>query len=248
MNSILIPERFFDKQTGVIFQPKRLNTGDRYVDSMFLTTNTAYQLNDKNLFEKTFYCFYNGTDFMRYLQNEENGRLNSSPKNLSRDNFIGMLICLGHFEKKDILKQEALKILKRGSFYQNTRTYLYNKPKIPDFAGPVSWAVILKGLGYKNIILDLFVLMMSIYAVLKSRIVPDHASTVYHEVSTFDYLKQNSFLTKLANLLYNKYRKGVEGYPSSNGVVSALKYYSRAVYDPPIYEVTEMLQESKWQE
>jgi hypothetical protein len=246
----IIPKEFFDPRTGCLMQNR--SNGDRYVDSMFLTCNSAYQLDDDDYFHlkhPSFRVKYVGADptnrfvmYSRYPYNEKSGRKNTSYRNLSRDNFIGMLVCLGHFKYKDELREEMEKIFNRFSFYQNDRTYLDHKPKIRDFAGPVTWAVIFKGLGYSNILLlDFLVLLMSLFTVIKSWIAPKHASTVFHEVSAFHYLRKNSTFCELSWRIYVKYRRGVREFPAECGVLSALRYYSRAKYDPPIYKVTEQL-------
>jgi hypothetical protein len=236
-----IPERFIDSRTGCIQQDR--DDGDRNVDSMYLTMNTAYQLDDDDYFDLKADYFVNRkwpeVEYFRYQYNEASGRENRDPRNLSRDNFIGMLICLGKFKHTKILNKIKDQIWNRGSFYQNTRTYIDGKRKIPDFAGPVTWAVIFKGLGQPNIfLLDLLVLFMASFAVVKSRIAPKVASTVYHEISTYHYLSTNSIATKLAWKLYYTFRAGVKDCPREHNLLSALAYYSRASYDPPIEEVT----------
>lgn len=178
--------------------------------------------------------------------------LYTNPNTLSRDNHIGYLILLGYMGNKSEVRKVAENIIKRGSFFQNKITNKGVKKPFADFCGPSQWSILARAMFNKTdlhtfilplLILDFFFMLSILVHVLKSWYDPTYASTVYHEVSALVQAKVTieTPFTKIATFLMFKCRRGVKEFPDKSPVVSALKYYSRGKYDPPIYEVTEEL-------
>jgi len=172
----------------------------------------------------------------------------TNPNHVSRDNSMGMMIMQGHFGAKAAVRAFMLNTIKRGSFFQNTHTVKGEKKILPDFCGPEQWALLLR-CGLPKIalillypvllVLDIFLLLNYSWHVIQSRFIDaSHTSTVLHMLSgvllcrsmqtPFSYLSEKIFLN---------YRAQVPGFEDKEPIVSALKYYSRQTYDPPIYEL-----------
>jgi hypothetical protein len=107
------------------------------------------------------------------------------------------------------------------------------------------WALIL--LLPLLLVCDVFFMLSLVFHVLKSCYDPTYASTVYHEVSACFQAKDvfPTPFTAIGRYIFLKFRRPVEGYPAESGVISALKYYSRSSFDPPIFEVSRKLIDSK---
>jgi hypothetical protein len=171
------------------------------------------------------------------------------PNHVSRDNSMGYIMMLGKLGLHSQAREVLFNIIKRGSFFQNTHTVKGVKKIVPDFCGPEQYSVILRSCFSKNILLlmypllmllDCFFLLNVIVHVAKSYYDPTHTSTCHHGLSAVlqnrdTYRTPASFI---AEKLYLSVRKSVPNYPDSEPVVSAVKYYSRAEYDAPIYETT----------
>jgi hypothetical protein len=215
------------------------------VDSMFLTANTYYFLQRKFHFSP----FYTkvGDEFFARRFYQAGARANApynQPSNLSRDNHIGFINYLGWTGETELAKSAAKQILLRGSFFQNTHTTLGERKLLPDFCGPSSWACIVRACSLHSLvafpllfILDALALLQTCFTVFFTP--ADKASTVYHTLATLHRgtVKQPTVFSKLSWKCFVNWRKKVPGYEAESGVISALMYYSRASYDPPIFEI-----------
>lgn len=182
--------------------------------------------------------------------NPEETKRYKNPNHVSRDNSMGYLMLSGHIGKKGFVRQFIINMLKRGSFFQNTHTVKGEKKLVPDFCGPSQYALLLRaGLPQPLLILlyplllivDFFYLLSYTFHVLQSWYDPTHTSTVPHMLSgvlTCRSTIQTPF-SYLAEKVFINYRKQVPNYEDKEPIVSALKYYSRKPYDPPIYLVGE---------
>lgn len=251
--------RYFADETGFLVQ--KHNDKINAVDSNFLTTNALYQasvsgddkwldsLSVKACSILAIHRFMKDGKLIRYQKNidTEEGKLWTDPRTVSRDNSLGYIILAGHLGESNRLKSYALDILKRGSFFQNTHTTKGERKFLPDFCGPGAWSIILRAIFQnrtsKLILypLDFFWSLSLILHVLKSHTKYFQTSTCFHEVSAIiqSKLTVQTLFSRIGSHVYLNYRKKFdEPYYDDNGVVSALKYYSRAKYDPPIYEIT----------
>lgn len=250
MSSSIFEERFHDGE--LIVQDKYdLTHCNPEVDSMFLTANTYYLLGKR--FNPSPYFI--GDIPRRYykpgVRDGESGisRPYDNPNNMSRDNLTGMLVYLGWTEEWRLVRTLAKQILFRGSFFANTHdtTGIKKWPKaLPDFAGPTTWGLLFRGMNLPTVltypilnVLDFYTLLATIYSVALSP--AERTSTVYHTFTTLHWSKTKlpTVFSWLAYQTFIRCRKQVSGYPAKNGVISALKYYSRKPFDPPIYEIAE---------
>lgn len=173
----------------------------------------------------------------------------TDPSHVSRDNSMNMIMLLGKLGHHEEVRKILFNIVKRGSFFQNTHTVKGERKFLPDLCGPEQYSVILRASTHKNyllflyplfLFLDLFFLLSILVHVLKSKKDPTYASTVHHYLSavlqTTDTI-QTPF-SWLAKKLFLNYRDPVPEFYDKEPIVSAMKYYSRSDYDPPIYETT----------
>lgn len=217
------------------------------VDAMFLTANTYYLLGKK--FDHTKF-FTNGKP-RRYYRAGIRGRPEfTNPNNVSRDNLMGLIVYLGANDEFTLTRNIASDIIKRGSFFPNTHTTSGESKPLPDFCGFSNWATILRSLiSFKKHpvlsalvypllnVLDAYTVLKTLFTVYFSPV--DRTSTVYHTFSAlhFGTKRLPTIFSVLAYKAFVKLRKPVPGYPDESGVVSALKYYSRFSFDPPIYRI-----------
>lgn len=247
---MIFEERFMDGE--LIVQDKyALDKCNPEVDSMFLTANTYYLL-QKKASHSVLGRFAHFDDkrnviFRRFDRpGAREGAPYNNPNNLSRDNLIGMINYCGWRGWENCAKSVAKQILLRGSFFQNTHTTEGKRKLLPDFCGPSSWAVIVRACALPTLlalplllILDAITTLQTLFTVLLTP--ANKASTVYHTLATLHRatVKQPTPFSLLNYRLFLKLRKPVPGYEAESGVISALKYYSRSSFDPPIYEVAE---------
>jgi hypothetical protein len=252
-------ERFIDDYTFLVQKtPDHFNA----VDSNFLTTNALYQklASEDNEWVNgnkctttailALYRFFTNGKIRRYhsIQDSEEGRLWTDPRTVSRDNSIGYIILAGFMGETNRVKKIALDILKRGSFFQNTHTTKGKRKFLPDFCGLSTWSIIYRALFQKKslvlflYLLDFFWLLHLIVHVLKSHTKYFQTSTVFHQVSALIQTKltKETLFSKLGFSFYFLFHRSFKDYfeEGDNGVISALRYYSRAKYDPPIYDIT----------
>ena len=218
------------------------------VDSMFLTSNTYYLLGKK--FDHSKFFTEDGKPRRYYRSGIRNRPEFTDPRNVSRDNLMGMFVYLGANKEFSITRRLAGDILKRGSFFPNTHTTSGDKKLLPDLCGPSTWATILRSVvSFKSNpvvsllvypllhVLDAYNVLKTLFTVYFSPV--NRASTVYHTFSSlhFGTKRLPTVFSLLSYKLFTKLRKPVPGYDDKSGVVSALKYYSRGTFDPPIYEI-----------
>lgn len=203
----------------------------------------------------------------KHYQDEES-RLWDDPRTVSRDNSLGCLIALNLLCGKYGLSEcraFALKTIKRWSFFQNTHTVKGNKKLLPDWCGPDSWAVLLracfepgnsKALGLMLMPLDLMFTVNIMVFLVHCFFVRDYNSPLFHMISTVYFCNHshgnivtrfNKWLLLTKTPVNKEYsiksgyfrREWKEGFNKKyGGVISQLGEYSRASYDPPIYDVT----------
>jgi hypothetical protein len=252
-------DRFMD-DLGFLVQktPDHFNA----VDSNFLTTNSVYQklVSGDNTWNSTMsasavsalamYRFMKDGKLRRYhsIQDTEEGRLWTDSRTVSRDNSIGYIILAGFLGEKERVKQITKDILKRGSFFQNTHTTKGKRKFLPDFCGLSTWSIIYRALFQKKslvlflFLLDFFWLLHLIVHVIKSHTKYFQTSTVYHQVSALIQTKltKETVFSRLGFSFYFRFHRIFNDFQEEgdNGVISALRYYSRAKYDPPIYDIT----------
>lgn len=243
--------------------------GHKYnaVDSNFLNTNWAFQSLlvedskqkrvDADLILKT-YRTMPGV-LRRYWKNDRNVHNNeesviwTDPRTVSRDNSIGYICLAGYMGHYKSMRSFAWGVLKRGSFFQNTRT-TKGKPKlVPDFCGLTQWSTLLRACFKPGVLvalypvllfLDVFFMLSLIFDVLRSKFKPNHCSTVFHTVSAIMQKRVTlpTPFSALGGWVYFKFLSKPDGYiMDEHAVISCLRYYSRASYDPPIYNVTKRL-------
>jgi len=170
-----------------------------------------------------------------------------NPNHVSRDNSLGMIMMMGHFGDRKFVRNFMLQTLLRGSFFQNTHTVKGEKKSFPDFAGPGSWSIMIRSGFSKPILVLLYPLLLLLdigfmasylFHVLLSKKDPTHTSTVFHMLSGLLLARQlPTPFSFIAEKVFLNFRSKVPGFDDEEPVVSALKYYSRSTYDPPIYEL-----------
>lgn len=172
----------------------------------------------------------------------------NNPNHVSRDNSMGMAMMTGYFGYKNEVRAFMWNILKRGSFFQNTHTVTGEKKMLPDFCGPEHWAVLIRS-GFSKgmllllypviLVLDFFYMLSYLWHVAQSYYDPTHSSTVLHMLSGVLMCRETvqTPFSYIAEYCFINFRKPVPGYEDKESIVSALKYYSRFTFDPPIYLV-----------
>jgi len=176
----------------------------------------------------------------------------TNPNHVSRDNSLGFIMMLGKFGYRKAARSLLYKILLRGSFFQNNIKVNGDKKLLPDLCGFEQYSILLRAcftrktllLLYPLILfLDMFFLLSIILHVLKSYYDPTHTSTCLHELSAVAQAKDtlDTPFTILARYLFLNKRRPVPEFPDKEPIVSALKYYSRFTYDPPIFETSSRL-------
>lgn len=176
----------------------------------------------------------------------------TNPNHVSRDNSLGFIMMLGKFGYRKAARSLLYKILLRGSFFQNTHTVSGTKKFLPDLCGLEQYSIILRACFTPPILLlllplllvtDLFFLLSIAVHVVKSYYDPTHTSTCLHELSAVAQAKDtfDTPFTILARYLFLNKRRPVPEFPDKEPIVSALKYYSRFTYDPPIFETSSRL-------
>lgn len=215
------------------------------VDSMYLTSNVNY-LTDN---------FFNPFSFIdpdsglprRWNKASLNGHPYNSPDNVSRDNLMGFMVYLSSIGLSSWNRRWAKKILSRGSFFFNSKTTKGEKKFLSDFCGPEHWATIIRTLSPSKYLYPL-VYILDIFFAIRIAIhvirYTDKASTVLHTLSAckLHATVMPTLISDYAILLFLIKRKVVKGYEmgediSCGGIYSALKYYSRAPYDPPLHNL-----------
>lgn len=193
--------------------------------------------------------YYENFDTLLGANPEETARY-TNPNHVSRDNSMGYMMLSGHVGEKGFVRSFLWKTIKRFSFFQNTHTVKGEKKIVPDFCGPSQYAILLRAalpkfllvLLYPLILLlDIFYFLSYTFHVIQSRFDPTHTSTVLHMLSGVLMCRstiQTPF-SYLAEKVFINYRKQVPDFEDEEPIVSAMKYYSRKSYDPPVYEVTE---------
>ena len=182
--------------------------------------------------------------------NSEETKRYTDPNHCSRDNSIGYIIMLGKYGYTDDVKDISLNIIKRGSLFQNKIKVDGSKKFMPDLCDPGQYGILMRAalsksdlyLGYLVLMIcDLFMLLNVGIHVLQSKKDPTHTSTVYHMISALMQAKDTveTPFSKLATYLLLNKRSGVPGFEHDEPVVSAMKYYSRTSYDPPLEEIVE---------
>lgn len=260
---------FLDKRQYII---QKSNNKLNYIDANFLNTNIAFQklylgenwVNSDSVMIVSKSILKDFSDrygvIRRYYENydkllganpEETKRY-TNPNHVSRDNSMGYMMLAGHMGNKGFVRNFMFRILKRGSFFQNTHTVKGEKKIVPDFCDPSHWALLLRAglpkpllilLYPLFLVLDIFHFISYTFHVIQSWFDPTHTSTVLHMLSGVLMCRstiQTPF-SYLAEKVFINYRKQVPGFEDKEPIVSALKYCSRQVYDPPIYEVTERI-------
>jgi hypothetical protein len=147
------------------------------------------------------------------------------PENLSRDNTLPIILACGEFGEHEVIKDFAINMLKRGSFFQNTHDTRGKKKVLRDFATPDHWTVIIRAYlkarqttgnfnrGIAMLLLpfllvgDLFNVLSNLLTVLHSWYEPNHApSELGHVCRTLQ--AQNMMPTPLSWLARMIYVKG----------------------------------------
>lgn len=179
---------------------------------------------------------------------EEESTRYTNPNHVSRDNSMGFIMLMGYFGYKDFVREFMWNTLMRFSFFQNTHTVKGEKKLLPDFCGPEQWAILLRS-GFNKgtlillypllLVLDFFYMLSYIWHVLQSHYDPTHTSTVFHMLSGV-LICQETIQTPfsyIAEKVFINARAKVPGYYHSEPIVSAMEYYSRMEYDPPLDEL-----------
>lgn len=171
---------------------------------------------------------------------------------VSRDNSMGYISLLGKLGHHVHARKILLEIVKRGSFFQNTVTVKGVKKTVPDLCGPSQYAIILRSCFSNNTlfflfplicVLDTFLFLNQLVHVLQSYYDPTHTSTIHHRITSILRCRdtiQTPF-SYLSEKLLVKCRKKV--YSEFGTLESATRYYSRSVYDAPIYDITKEVEE-----
>jgi hypothetical protein len=175
-------------------------------------------------------------------------RIYTNPDHVSRDNSMGYLMMCGHFGFKSDVRAFLWNTIKRGSFFQNRITVKGEEKTLPDLCGPENYAVLLRAALPKwalvllyplLLVLDSFLLLSYVWHVIQSRFDATHTSTVLHMLSGLLLCRttiQTPF-SKLAEIIFLNCRSHVREFEDKEPVVSAVKYYSRKSYDPPMEQL-----------
>lgn len=149
------------------------------------------------------------------------------PENLSRDNTLPIILACGEFGEHKAIADFAIKMLKRGSFFQNTYDTQGKKKPLPDFADPSHWSVIARAyvracdvadkdinmflmpiIAATIVLGDLAMILSNLLTVLNSWYEPNHApSELGHVCRTLQAKELPTLFSKIARLLYVKGRR-----------------------------------------
>lgn len=181
--------------------------------------------------------------------NPEETRIYTNPDHVSRDNSMGYLMMCGYFGFRKDVRTFLWNTIKRGSLFQNRITVKGEPKSLADFCGLEHYAVLLRAAFPKSVlllmyplflVLDFFFFLSYLWHVIQSKYDATYASTVHHMLSGLLMCKvtvQTPF-SKAAELVFLNCRDQVDGFEDKEPVVSAMKYYSRQNYDPPVYILT----------
>jgi len=171
---------------------------------------------------------------------------------VSRDNSMGHIILrakLGCYAQN---RQFLYDIIKRGFTFQNKITVKGEPKFIADLCGPEHLATILRSCWSPDklkylyplfLVLDLFFLLSILVHVIRSYYDSYYCSTVFHTMSAMLQFKETlqTPISKLSTLLFFL-RKKPTGYESYGTLESCLRRYSRSSFDPPIYDLSNMIE------
>lgn len=249
--------RDFADEKGCLVQ-KHSSSKYNAIDSNFLTTNFLYQeyiCDPGNIFSlKKVYCFINKeSQFTRYWKDEGFDTESSNwteQRTVSRDNSMGAFCCLVELEDTVMVRYMAMKIIKRKSFFQNVWS-VKGIEKTPDYC-IAEWSVILRGIFDKKnswklyvlyYLFDFLFLLSTVIYIVKNYTDNNYNSPLFHMVSQVECINRrcSTFWGKISKWLMYNFIPGNKIYTHSEPVVSQVLEYSRAHYDPPVYEVTEKI-------
>lgn len=228
---------------------------ENYIDANFLNSNYWYLMDDNFMMYETFDCFKDNNKLIRYFKNfdylhgvseSEYSRYTDS-NTVSRDNSKGFICMAGRLGEHKWVRRFTLDCIKRGFFYQNKITNQGEKKLFADFCGPEDFATLIRASYNKSylplflpllLVTDLFFLLNIVIHVIRSFFQPTYCSTVFHTMSCLLQFNQtiHTPFSYIASKLF-LFRRKPQGYEEYDVLEACLRRYSRAPYDPPIYNV-----------
>jgi hypothetical protein len=178
----------------------------------------------------------------------------TDPNHLSRDNSMGHIVLAAEMDYSSEVRSFLWKTIKRKMFFQNKITVKGEKKPFPDFCGPENLAIILRA-AFKDketllflmypllLVLDTFLLLSMLVLWIRSLFDYNFCSTMLHNASSLLFVKDTlptPFSIIATKVFLN--RKKPKGYESYGVLEACLRRYSRAPYDPPIYEIADKVE------